>query len=43
MEQVMEVSSREVRDIILATGMEGGLQESFDALEMVAAGLTASA
>jgi hypothetical protein len=43
MEQVMEVSSREVRDMILATGMEGGMQESFDALEAVAAELTASA
>jgi uncharacterized protein YndB with AHSA1/START domain len=43
MEQVMEVSSREVRDMILATGMEGGMQESYDALEAVAAELTASA
>lgn len=39
LEQVMEVSSREVRDMILATGMEGGLQESYDALEQVAAEL----
>jgi hypothetical protein len=29
--------------MILATGMEGGMQESFDALEAVAAELTASA
>jgi uncharacterized protein YndB with AHSA1/START domain len=43
LEQVMEVSSREVRDAILATGMEGGMQESYDALEEVAAGLTAAA
>jgi len=43
MEQVIEVSSREVRDMIIATGMEGGMQESYDALEAVAAGLTASA
>jgi uncharacterized protein YndB with AHSA1/START domain len=43
MEQVMELSSREVRDMIIATGMEGGMQESYDALEAVAAGLTASA
>jgi uncharacterized protein YndB with AHSA1/START domain len=43
MEQVMEVSSREVRDMIVATGMESGMQESYDALEAVAAGLTASA
>jgi uncharacterized protein YndB with AHSA1/START domain len=43
MEQVIEVSTREVRDMIIATGMEGGMQESYDALEAVAAGLTASA
>jgi uncharacterized protein YndB with AHSA1/START domain len=43
MEQVIEVSSREVRDMIIATGMEGGMQESYDALESVAAGLTGSA
>ena len=43
LEQVMAVSSRDVRDMIIATGMEGGMQESYDALEEVAAGLTASA
>jgi uncharacterized protein YndB with AHSA1/START domain len=42
LEQVMEVSSREVRDMIIATGMEGGMQESYDSLEAVAAGLTAA-
>lgn len=36
LEQVMEVASRDVRDAILATGMEGGMQEAFDALEAVA-------
>ena len=41
LEQVMEVSSREIRDMILATGMEGGMQESYDALEQVAAELSA--
>jgi uncharacterized protein YndB with AHSA1/START domain len=39
LEQVMEVSSRELRDMIIATGMEGGMQESYDALEAVATGL----
>lgn len=36
---LMEVSSRQVRDSIIATGMEGGMQESMDALERVAIGL----
>ncbi len=43
LDQVMEVSSREVRDAIIDTGMEGGMQESYDALEQVATGLTAGA
>jgi len=43
LDQVMEVSSRELRDGIIATGMEGGMQESYDALEQVAVGLTAGA
>ena len=34
-----EVSSREVRDLIVDSGMEGGLQEGMDALERVAASL----
>ncbi len=37
---LMEVSGREVRDAIIATGMEGGMQESMDALERVAIGLS---
>jgi len=36
---VTEVSSREVRDMIIASGMEGGMQESLDALEQVAVSL----
>jgi uncharacterized protein YndB with AHSA1/START domain len=36
---LMELPSREVRDAIIATGMEGGLQESLDLLEGVAASL----
>jgi len=43
LEQRMEVSSREVRDMILATGMESGMQESYDALEQVAVELAAAA
>ena len=34
-----EVSSKEVRDMIVDTGMEGGMQESLDALEQVAIAL----
>ena len=33
---LMEVESKEVRDMILETGMEGGLQESLAALDEVA-------
>jgi uncharacterized protein YndB with AHSA1/START domain len=33
---VMRVESREVRDMIIDTGMEGGMQESMDVLEQVA-------
>jgi uncharacterized protein YndB with AHSA1/START domain len=36
---ITEVSSREVRDMIIGTGMEGGMQESLDALEQVAVSL----
>ena len=32
----MRVESREVRDAILATGMEGGVQEGMDILEQIA-------
>lgn len=34
-----EVPSREMRDMIIATGMEGGMQEGMDALEQVAISL----
>lgn len=43
LEQVMEVSSREVRDMILQTGMEDGMQEAYDAMEQVARDLAAAA
>ena len=33
---VMKVESREVRDMIIDSGMEGGMQESMDVLEQVA-------
>jgi uncharacterized protein YndB with AHSA1/START domain len=33
---VMRVDSREVRDAIIESGMEGGMQESLDVLEQVA-------
>jgi uncharacterized protein YndB with AHSA1/START domain len=36
---LMEVSSKEVRDMILATGMEDGLQDALDLLEEVAVSL----
>jgi uncharacterized protein YndB with AHSA1/START domain len=36
---VTEVSSREIRDMIIGTGMETGMQESLDALERVAVAL----
>lgn len=34
-----EVSSKEVRDMIVASGMEAGMQEGLDALELIAASL----
>jgi uncharacterized protein YndB with AHSA1/START domain len=37
--EVVEVSSREVRDAIIATGMEAGLQDALDLLEDVALSL----
>ena len=37
---LMQLPSREVRDIIIATGMETGMQESMDLLEEVAVSLT---
>jgi uncharacterized protein YndB with AHSA1/START domain len=36
MTMLMQLESREVRDMILATGMEGGLQEGLDLLEQIA-------
>jgi uncharacterized protein YndB with AHSA1/START domain len=36
------VSSKEVRDMIIATGMEGGMQEAYDLLEELAADLAAA-
>jgi uncharacterized protein YndB with AHSA1/START domain len=36
---ITEVSSREVRDLIIGSGMEVGMQESLDALEQVAVSL----
>jgi uncharacterized protein YndB with AHSA1/START domain len=36
---LMELPNREVRDMIIQTGMEGGLQESLDHLEQVAISL----
>jgi len=37
---LMQLESREVRDMIIATGMESGMQESMDLLEEVASSLT---
>lgn len=36
---VVQLPSKEVRDAIIASGMEGGMQESFDHLEKVAQSL----
>ena len=36
---LMQLDSKEVRDMIIATGMEGGMQESFALLEEVAISL----
>jgi uncharacterized protein YndB with AHSA1/START domain len=35
-----EYPSREIRDMVISTGMEGGMQESFDDLEEVAISLS---
>ena len=37
---LVECPSKELRDTIIDSGMEGGMQESFDALERVAASLS---
>jgi uncharacterized protein YndB with AHSA1/START domain len=39
MTQVVECGTTEVRDAIIESGMEGGMQEAMDALEMVAVSL----
>ncbi len=39
MRMLMELEDRETRDAIIATGMEGGLQEGLDLLEQIAVGL----
>ena len=39
LELLMRVSSKEIRDMILETGMEVGMQEQMDALEQLAASL----
>jgi uncharacterized protein YndB with AHSA1/START domain len=36
---LMQLESREVRDMIIATGMEGGMQEGMDLLEEIAISL----
>jgi len=41
LELVTRAPSTEVRDAIVASGMEVGMQESYDLLEEIAAGLTA--
>jgi hypothetical protein len=33
----MELSCRELRDVVIDSGMEGGMQEAMDHLEQVAA------
>jgi hypothetical protein len=35
----MQVSSKEIRDMIIDSGMEGGMQEGMDLLEQVAISL----
>jgi uncharacterized protein YndB with AHSA1/START domain len=42
LELLTETSSKDVRDIILASGMEGGVQEGLDILEALAVDLGAS-
>ena len=38
---LMQVESREVRDMIIDSGMEGGMQEGMDILEQIARELAA--
>jgi uncharacterized protein YndB with AHSA1/START domain len=42
LELLMRVSSKEMRDMILATGMEAGMQEQMDVLEQLANSLRGS-
>ncbi|MFN8151351.1 MAG: SRPBCC family protein [Solirubrobacterales bacterium] len=42
LEQLCSYPSREVRDMVVASGMEGGMQESMDALEEVVVELEAN-
>lgn len=39
LESLCEYPSREIRDAVIDSGMEGGMQESYDALEQVAVSL----
>ena len=39
LEVLVDCPSREIRDMIIGSGMEGGMQESYDRLEQVAIGL----
>ena len=39
MTQLAECGSRETRDMIIDSGMEGGMQEAMDRLEQVAVAL----
>jgi uncharacterized protein YndB with AHSA1/START domain len=39
LEVLMQCPNREIRDLIIESGMEGGMQESMDALEQVAVSL----
>jgi uncharacterized protein YndB with AHSA1/START domain len=39
LEVLVDCPSKEVRDMIIGSGMEGGMQESYDRLEQVAIGL----
>ncbi len=40
LEVIMQLESKEVRDMIISTGMEGGMQEGMDLLEQVAVSLS---
>jgi len=40
MTQLCEYGDRAVRDMVIDSGMEGGMQESLDQLEQVAVSLT---